>query len=67
MILRKHVEMQMRRKGREVSQIADIEEILCKCKTCHVAMVDDGRPYAESVCVFKIESTDFTGKKKPCD
>jgi len=37
--------MQMRRKDREVSQIADIEEILFNCKTCHFAMVDDGQPY----------------------
>jgi len=35
----------MRRKDREVTEITGIEEILLHCKTCHVAMVDDGAPY----------------------
>jgi len=35
----------MRRKDREVTDIKDIEKILLQCKTCHVAMVDDGAPY----------------------
>jgi nitroimidazol reductase NimA-like FMN-containing flavoprotein (pyridoxamine 5'-phosphate oxidase superfamily) len=35
----------MRRKEREVTDINGIEEILKQCKTCHVAMVDDGLPY----------------------
>ena len=35
----------MRRKDREVTDITTIEEILLQCKTCHVAMVDDGLPY----------------------
>ena len=35
----------MRRKDREVTNISDIEEILLQCRTCHVAMVDDGLPY----------------------
>jgi uncharacterized protein len=35
----------MRRNDREVTDINDIEEILLQCKTCHVAMVDDGLPY----------------------
>jgi nitroimidazol reductase NimA-like FMN-containing flavoprotein (pyridoxamine 5'-phosphate oxidase superfamily) len=35
----------MRRKDREVSDIGGIEEILLQCKTCHVAMIDDGLPY----------------------
>jgi len=35
----------MRRKDREVSDINGIEEILQKCKTCHVAMIDNGSPY----------------------
>ena len=35
----------MRRKDREVADIGGIEEILQLCKTCHVAMVDDGQPY----------------------
>lgn len=37
--------MTMRRKDREVSYIDGIEEILRQCKTCHVAMVDEGAPY----------------------
>jgi len=35
----------MRRKDREVMSINEIEKILLQCKTCHVAMVDDGAPY----------------------
>jgi nitroimidazol reductase NimA-like FMN-containing flavoprotein (pyridoxamine 5'-phosphate oxidase superfamily) len=35
----------MRRKDREVLDIQSIGEILIHCKTCHVAMVDDGSPY----------------------
>ena len=35
----------MRRKDREVTDISGIEEILKQCKTCHVAMVDNGLPY----------------------
>ena len=35
----------MRRKDREVTDVGGIEEILLQCKTCHVAMVDDGAPY----------------------
>ena len=35
----------MRRKDREVTDISGIEEILLGCKTCHVAMVDNGMPY----------------------
>jgi len=35
----------MRRKDREVTDIYGIEEILKQCKTCHVAMVDNGLPY----------------------
>jgi len=35
----------MRRNDREVTDIVGIEEILLKCKTCHVAMVDNGTPY----------------------
>ena len=35
----------MRRKDREITEINGIEEILRQCKTCHVAMVDDGSPY----------------------
>ena len=35
----------MRRKDREVSDRSGIEEIILRCKTCHVAMSDDGMPY----------------------
>lgn len=35
----------MRRKDREVNDIEEINEIIKSCKTCHVAMVDDGMPY----------------------
>ena len=35
----------MRRKDREVTDIDSVKEILNKCKTCHVAMVDSGLPY----------------------
>ncbi|MDP4094583.1 MAG: pyridoxamine 5'-phosphate oxidase family protein, partial [Bacillota bacterium] len=35
----------MRRKDREVSDINEIENIIEKCKVCHLAMVDKGLPY----------------------
>ncbi len=35
----------MRRKDREVIEINEIESIIRQCKTCHVAMVDEGQPY----------------------
>lgn len=35
----------MRRKDREVTEINEIENIIKQCKTCHVAMVDEGEPY----------------------
>jgi uncharacterized protein len=35
----------MRRKDREVTKFEDIKAIIEKCKVCHLAMVDDGRPY----------------------
>lgn len=35
----------MRRKDREVTNLEEIKVILDECKTCHVAMVDDGMPY----------------------
>ena len=37
--------MEMRRKDRQVTNINEIEKILLQCKTCHVAMVDEGTPY----------------------
>lgn len=35
----------MRRKDREVTDIQAINDILQKCKTCHLAMVDNEQPY----------------------
>ena len=35
----------MRRNDREVTDIGLIRQILEDCKTCHLAMVDNGRPY----------------------
>lgn len=35
----------MRRKDREVTDLKEIESILAQCKTCHLAMVDNGYPY----------------------
>ena len=35
----------MRRGDREVTDLRNIEEIIKKCKTCHIAMVDNGLPY----------------------
>ena len=37
--------MNMRRKDREVTDICQIKTILDDCKTCHLAMVDEGQPY----------------------
>lgn len=35
----------MRRKDREITEMQGIIDILNHCKTCNVAMVDDGMPY----------------------
>jgi len=35
----------MRRKDREIKDRSGIEEIILRCRTCHVAMVDNGMPY----------------------
>lgn len=35
----------MRRKDREITEKEDIIKILEACKICHLAMVDDGKPY----------------------
>ena len=35
----------MRRKDREVTDVNQIKKILDACKTCHLAMVDNGQPY----------------------
>lgn len=35
----------MRRADRAVNDIQEIKHILDQCKTCHLAMVDDGHPY----------------------
>lgn len=37
--------MQMRRKDREVTDIDEKIAIMGACKTCHVAMIDEGMPY----------------------
>ena len=64
----------MRRKDREVIGDENIAKIIEQCTTCHVAMVDDaGAPHkfeftpeqAATVTVFKITSSNFTGKAKP--
>lgn len=35
----------MRRSDREVVEVRELKDILDRCKTCHLAMVDDGHPY----------------------
>ncbi len=35
----------MRRKDREVTDINEIKGIIDKCKVCHLAMADEGKPY----------------------
>lgn len=35
----------MRRQDREVTDMMEIDDIIHQCKVCHVAMVDEGRPY----------------------
>ena len=35
----------MRRSDREITDIGQIRQILDTCKTCHLAMVDNGLPY----------------------
>ena len=35
----------MRRQDREVTDLAELGAILQACKTCHLAMIDAGRPY----------------------
>lgn len=35
----------MRRKDREVTDTKELKEILDLCKTCHLAMIDDNKPY----------------------
>lgn len=35
----------MRRSDREVTDIEGIRSIIERCKTCHVAMIDNGMPY----------------------
>lgn len=51
----------MRRKDREVTDIAEIKEILDMCKTCHVAMVDEGEPYIVPLSYgYKIEENSLT-------
>ena len=47
----------MRRKDREVTELADIREIIELCRTCHVAMVDRDMPYVLPLS-FGYELTD---------
>lgn len=47
----------MRRKDREVTAIEEIIKIIEDCKTCHLAMVDDGMPYVIPLS-FGYEITD---------
>lgn len=35
----------MRRKDREVKDLAEIEQIIAGCKVCHIAMAEEGKPY----------------------
>lgn len=49
----------MRRKDREVTNIEEIKCIIESCKTCHLAMVDDGMPYVIPLN-FGYEITDRT-------
>ncbi|WP_167954827.1 pyridoxamine 5'-phosphate oxidase family protein [Anaerosporobacter faecicola] len=35
----------MRRQDREVKDLQEMEEIITMCKTCHIGMVDEERPY----------------------
>ncbi len=35
----------MRRADREITDLNQMQEILSTCKTCHLAMIDDGYPY----------------------
>lgn len=35
----------MRREDRSVTELDGIEAILKECRTCHLAMVDEGKPY----------------------
>ncbi len=40
----------MRRKERELTEKADIEEIISRAKVCRIAMVDNGEPYIVPLC-----------------
>ena len=35
----------MRRNDREITDRRDIDEIIKRCRVCHLAMCDDGQPY----------------------
>lgn len=35
----------MRRKDRQVTNLSEINKIINMCKTCHIAMVEEGMPY----------------------
>lgn len=49
----------MRRKDREVTDISQIRAILDTCKTCHLAMVDEGGPYVIPLSyAYELEDSD---------
>lgn len=51
----------MRRKDREVTEMEEIKTILDACKTCHVAMVDEGMPYVIPLSYgYEIEDSALT-------
>jgi len=58
----------MRRKDREITDINGIEEILLQCKTCHVAMVDDGTPYVVPLSYLQSSHSECSrkGQSKRC-
>lgn len=49
----------MRRKDREIKNIEAIKSVIDRCKTCHLAMVDEGMPYVVPMS-FGYQITDET-------
>lgn len=51
----------MRRNDREVTDIESINSIIKNCRTCHVAMVDDGMPYVVPLSFgYKVNEKELT-------
>ena len=51
----------MRRKDREVTDINEIKSIIDKCRVCHLAMVDKGKPYVVPLSFgYTIEGSTLT-------